>query len=53
MKRVHKPARSIETALEIVDTGIKKIVAGLRVSAPEPKPTRTRIRRARATANHT
>jgi hypothetical protein len=48
MKRIRKPARSLETALEIIETGIEKIVAELRASAAaEGKPNRSRARRAK------
>jgi len=53
MKRIRKPARSLETALEIVETGIEKIVAGLREPAPsEARPNRARPPRAKAHAGN-
>ena len=37
MRRVRKAARSLETALDIVETGIEKIVANIRATAPEAR----------------
>jgi hypothetical protein len=48
MKRIRKPARSLEAALEIVETGIEKIVAGLRTPVAEGKPNRARATRPKA-----
>jgi hypothetical protein len=49
MKRVRKPARSLEAALEVVETGIEKIVAGLHnPPAAERKPNRGRPVRSKA-----
>ena len=48
MKHIRKPARSLETALEIIEIGIEKIVAELRApAAAEDKPNRSRARRAK------
>jgi hypothetical protein len=48
MTRVRKPARSLETALDIVETGIKKIVTSLRPPVPDEKPNARRVSRTKA-----
>jgi hypothetical protein len=52
MKRVRRQARSLETALEIVETGITKIVARLRAPVPDAKPARPRGTRPKAQHPH-
>jgi hypothetical protein len=47
MTPVRKPARSLETALDIVETGIRKIVTNLRATAPEERRHGRRAHRAK------